>query len=84
MKKEDVVVGMRVVPHDKTVNGWSALNKSGVWIAAQEMKQPFLYVTRYDFDELDSEDVKNSFTLDLEDTYGGDFFNAEDFEPYME
>lgn len=78
MKNEDVKIGMKVVPHSKTVRGWSGLNSSKVWRAALYYEQPYLFVIGY-------KDEEECWDLSLEkDSDSGDFFNAEDFEPYEE
>jgi hypothetical protein len=84
MERKDVKVGMKVVPHAKTIEGWGIFSGSSAWQEAQEKNQPFLYVNDYDFDEDDSDVVKQSFVLDSCEGYGGDFYNAEDFELYID
>lgn len=77
LKKENVKIGMKVVPHSKTV--WSELEESNSWKLALVRKQNYLYVIAWDNDE-------QCFVLseNLIDEEGGDFFNPEDFEPYEE
>jgi hypothetical protein len=79
MKKEDIIIGIKVVPHDKTVDEdyYGGLDKSNVWKRAQENDQPYLYLVGYS--ELD-----NAYILNNKNIYDGDFFNIEDFEPYNE
>ncbi len=76
MKNKDIVEGMKVVPFQKT-EGRKKLENSEVWKCAREKHQPFLFVgysTR-----------KNVWALsDEEKDYGFDYFNARDFEPYIE
>ena len=75
MKDEDVKIGMKVVPHSKSVYG-SHLFESTIWREAQSINQPYLYVVK----------VSGSWLLDVKDFYrcGGDYFLASDFEPYKE
>lgn len=79
MRKQDVVIGMRVVPFQKTAYTYG-LENSGVWKDARNKNQEYLYVI--DWDEelkcfvLSDENVNN------EDD--GDFFNPEDFKHYNE
>jgi hypothetical protein len=42
MKIEDVKIGMKVVPHAKSI--YDNLEDSNVWEAAKKMNQPFLFV----------------------------------------
>lgn len=76
MKKEDVYVGMKVVPFQKT-KGEQGLGNSQVWKVAKGDKQPYLYVLYK---------ANNYFSLGLtkNDSSGGDHFDAEDFNPYIE
>jgi len=76
MKDEDVKIGMRVVPFQKTT--WRDLSKSDAWKKGKE--RGYLYVTFYDREE-------EAWVLDQQGkyfSYSGDFFNACDFEPYIE
>ena len=76
MKDEDVKIGMKVVPHNKTT--WRNLSKSNAWEKGKE--RGYLYVTLYDREE-------ESWVLDQQKEYSdcdGDFFNACDFELYAE
>jgi len=78
MKKEDIKIGMRVVPFQKTA--FSQLENSNTWKDALNKNQKYLYVIDWD-DEL------NCFVLDdenINDGDNGDFFNTEDFKPYSE
>ena len=78
MKNEDVKVGMKVVPHSKTVPGWGSLAESQELIRAKKHAQPYLYVTGYDHSDM-------AWALgEFEDALNGDYFNASDFEPYQE
>jgi hypothetical protein len=77
MKIEDIVFGMKVVPHAKTAHGWEGLNNSGVWKSALNKNQPYLFVEEFDDNEC-------AYELSENEDEEGDFFNAEDFEPYIE
>lgn len=72
MKLEDVKIGMKVVPHSKSIN--SSLEISLHWRNAK--KQGYLYVTRIDEDIIILNANKEGST--------GDYFCASDFEPYIE
>lgn len=74
MKSKDVVIGMAVIPHDKTAGYF---NYSG-WLNSEELTiPPVLLVEKWDkFDrcwELTS--------LPLQDSERGGMFHAKDFEP---
>ena len=81
MNKKDINFGIKVVPHNKTV--WGDLDESHEWKEAKESNKNYLYVTGFD------EDV-NAYVLSNKkqnkdvDGNDGDFFNVEDFEPYIE
>lgn len=68
-------IGEKVVPKSKTVVG--DLESSVVWKSAQEMGQPFLYVSGIDSDDtfVCIDDIKKS---------GGDYFHRRDLVPYDE
>ncbi|MHB0967417.1 MAG: hypothetical protein ACYC36_13290 [Bellilinea sp.] len=85
MKHEDVKIGMKVVPHSKTVGGWSDLGKSSSWERAKKCHQPYLFVNKFSTDR-NSIGIGNinAWVLSVEEGIGGDFFNASDFEPYQE
>jgi hypothetical protein len=76
MKNEEVKIGMKVVPHDKTANNWCNLEDSWEW---QHRIHPFLYVTEWNSDDecwcLSNENIPN--------TTSADFFNSEDFEIFV-
>lgn len=79
MKNEDVKIGMKVVPFQKTVKGYDGLSTSVAWYRAKEKHQPFLYVAKKDGDGI--------FILYDDVNYvdlGCDYFNACDFQPYIE
>lgn len=80
MKSKDVKIGMKVVPHQKTVKGWGGLEHSYIWKYASESDEPYLLVTEYNSNE-------KCFVLGNEEDMinrDGDYFNACDFEPYEE
>lgn len=80
MKNEDVVIGMKVVPNDETVDYYSP---SGEWNMREELEsQPFYYVNE--------NDVFSGWRLSIEkpkkvneDTLFWDLLSSE-FEPYKE
>jgi len=79
MKKEDIKVGMKVIPHSKSAQGRTpGLKSSRVWKLAQQYKQPYLYVNKIpaegDYQEYL---LSNQYTL----VRDGDYFLATDFEP---
>ena len=78
MNVKDVVIGMKVVPHDKTTG--VSLENSSVWKRAQE-DQKFLYVAKKRL-----ENGRYIFILnELDENFAdGDFYCASDFEPYEE
>ena len=80
MKVEDVRIGMKVVPHSKSV--WFSLDESGHWIHATYIDQPYLYVcgVKHDVDA-----YGKCFILGVDlNKNSGDYFLASDFEPYVE
>jgi hypothetical protein len=80
MLDQDVKIGMKVVPHSKSM--LTDLSESKTWARAQIVGQPFLYVVN------SREAVGNipiNYSLsDEEDRLTGDRFLASDFEPYVE
>jgi hypothetical protein len=79
MQNNNIQIGMKVVPHAKTAY-FNGLDSSIAWRNALEMEQKFLYVL--DQDKTVGywllNDIANPVILD------GDYFNACDFEPYVE
>ena len=75
MKNEDVSIGMKVVPTQKTGN-WPGIAHSIEWKKCREKNQPFMYVTG--FDKEDGWILSHEEILDR-----GDYFLAEDFYPYV-
>jgi len=80
MKADQIRVGMKVTPTQKTVLNDDSLGKSRCWQWAQKRKQNYLYVNIiYSHMELGLVfvlcDVPNDGMI-------GDYFYAEDFEPY--
>lgn len=81
MKFEDVKIGMKVVPHNKSVWDYSFEEwlKNDFGVAKLFKENGYLFVTGYCEEE-------TAFTLNnnKEDFEDGDFFLAEDFELYEE
>jgi len=78
MLEEHVRIGMRVVPFQKTAFG--NLEHSNVWKDALNKNQSYLYIVGWDTS-------LNYFVLDdenFDNGDNGDYYNAEDFEPYEE
>ena len=74
MKREDIRLGMMVIPHSKSYCG--DLSSSVNWEHAKKIKQPYLFVSIIH---------PNYIVLDsIEGPNGGDYFLPEDFEPYIE
>ena len=78
MNVKDVVLGMKVVPHDKTTG--VSLEYSEVWKRAQK-EQKFLYVTGKRIEKGHYIFMLNDKITDIAE---GDFYCARDFEPYEE
>lgn len=75
MKEQDVRIGMKVVPHDKTA-GQKGLKKSTIWEVAKDDSLNYLYVRGKD---------EGAFILSNKENYGiAEIFNACDFEPYID
>lgn len=80
MKREDVVIGMKVVPHSKSVG--CPFNLSNAHLGMVLKDQEFLYVTHQHAGEVSKSD---RFLLSDEDTrFIGDYYLCSDFEPYEE
>ena len=79
MKKEDVKIGMKVVPHSKSIWNNQTLTDSNCWKEATERNQEYLYVIFWS-------DSFSAFVLteNEENQEDGEYFNSEDFEPYEE
>lgn len=71
MNKKDVVIGMKVVPFQKTAYGFEGLEKSFAWKWAIEANRPYLNVDSWS-------EINCCWILD------GDLFNSCDFEPYID
>jgi hypothetical protein len=82
MKKEDAVLGMKVVPYKKSAKGWTSLENSIAWNNAKNKNQPYLYLTEIDAITGNGDycQVLNDEKWDLD----GDYFMWDDFEPYVE
>lgn len=74
MKAEDLVIGQKYVPHQKTTYG--PLENSSIW--AKGKKQGYIYYTGQE------EDGMFCFAETYRDFPDGDFFNPEDVTPYIE
>ena len=76
MEREDITVGMMVVPHSKSVFSYGDLESSVNWQHAIKINQPYLFVSNIypDYIVLDS----------IKESNGGDYFLPEDFEQYIE
>jgi len=82
MKTEDLVIGAKYVPHQKTVDGYSKLDESILWQDAIQKNQHYLYYTGT---STDWQDLKvYCFSDKFPDDLSGDFFNPEDVTPYIE
>ena len=77
MKKEDLKVGMKVVPKDKTVNV-KGLESAGCWRDATRKGQNYLFITK--LNQCGAEAICSNCCNDA----GGNLFNASDLEPYTE
>lgn len=77
MRKQDIKIGMKVVPFRKTAEGWSyPLDESHCWNDAKAMG--FLYVVAWEAEE-------NCWVLSGRlESKSGDFFHSRDFRPYVE
>ena len=71
MYKGNVKVGMKVVPFQKTAFGFKELEDSYSWNRVRGTDKPYLNVDMWD-------DDRSCWIL------SGDFFNACDFEPYID
>jgi hypothetical protein len=77
MQNENVHIGIRVTPHSKTAYQ-KDLESSFAWKMALRKGQNFLYV-------LDQDKTLGYWLLnDAMSPVDGDYFNASDFEPYVE
>jgi len=73
MRREDIKIGQKVVPHSKSKGSHF---DSSCWRKVKENKDPYLYVIRID---------GNTIVLDdKRDAELGDYFLPEDFELYIE
>jgi len=75
MKRENVEIGMKVVPHSKSVPNYGDLENSHFWELAKQNNQHYLFVVEIRNDKI---------VLNVDNTsIFGDFFLPEDFEPYI-
>lgn len=74
MNKEDIKIGMKVIPFQKTAYGDNNLHDSIEWIKAETNEQNYLFVTEIGgFGDIVTLAYKEN------DTEDGDYFNSEDF-----
>ena len=80
MLDKDVTIGMKVVPHDKTIGFGKGLHNSSAWNEHGGCDQGYLFVNEH---FLGSENMAECWVLTVMHPVnrGGDFFNASDFEP---
>lgn len=82
LKLKDLQIGMKVVPHSKSVEGWGDLSESAVWNKAQSNQQPFLYVTQVGRNQGDPV-ADDLIALDWKNDLGsGDYFILSDITLY--
>jgi hypothetical protein len=82
LKLKDLQIGMKVVPHSKSVDGWGGLSESVVWDKAQRDQQPFLYVTQIGPNQHDP-NIEELIALDWRnDPNSGDYFVVSDITLY--
>lgn len=83
MKREEIKLGMKVVPISKSVGfGTVGLDNSYSWRKARELEQPYLFVTGTDID-VSRVMLCSVYFSDIELGIG-DFFYPEDLIPYKE
>ena len=80
MKLEDIHIGMKVVPHDKTDSSYPGLNGSMVWTRFE--RQGFLYVIR--INDCEEEDGYEISLGGKSHHKSGDWFMASDVTEYIE
>lgn len=77
MRREDVKVGMKVVPHSKSYSGYyDKLEHSTEWEGARRKGQKFMYVARIDYDKIVLSKSEHSGI--------GDWFLPSDFTLYKD
>lgn len=82
MNRADVILGMKVVPHNKTAG--MPLASSTVYQAMEDKNQPFLFVAHQHAGDVGKSD-KFLLTDDEREVHCcGDYFMCSDFEPYKE
>lgn len=80
MNRADVVLGMKVVPHNKTAG--KPLELSDVYKEMKAKNQPFLFVAHQHAGDVGNSD---KFLLTDDERFVhccGDYFMCSDFEPY--
>lgn len=81
MKKEEVTIGMQVVPHRKSVA--CSLNQSAQYKETLKLKQPYMIVVHQHYEDRQNNTGKYLLGYSKEQIgLGGDYFMADDFEPY--
>jgi len=81
MKEEEIRIGMKVVPHKKSI--FCPLEQSNVWMCCRPLGQEYLFVVRVDNERAISR-CPYWVLSESENKRQGDYFAAEDFEPYVE
>lgn len=76
MNAEDIKIGMKVVPHSKSYAG--NFETSAHINRAKDNGQPYLFVNAF----VPKRFYVLGFTEAPNNAYYGDFYTAEDFEPY--
>ena len=82
MKFEDVKIGMKVVPHSKSV--WDDGEKFGDYINSSDNSAPSFFRENGYLEVVDYDADIEAFVLGGHDGIDGDYFLAKDFEPYEE
>jgi hypothetical protein len=76
MKTKDVRIGMKVVPHNKTVKGWEDFKNCFHWNDVKDTDHPYLFVVGKDRNPA-------CYVLNQDEgAKGGNFYRASDFNPY--
>lgn len=82
MRKDNVVIGMKVVPIDKSVG--IILSDSKEWERAKTLAHKYLYITRY-YEDMSKNLNKDVYILNhLDDSSSGDYYCVTDFIEYVE
>lgn len=82
MKKEEVTIGMKVVPRTKSVS--CTLKQSAQYKETLKLKQPYMFVVHQHHEDRTNNTGKYLLGYSEEQVgLGGDYFMADDFEPYI-